>query len=147
MCIRDRDVDTKDEGIEEFNKYFLECGHLNTFTVQSWSGGYHYYFNYDPNNYKMVNYLTNSSGYRGKGLDLRAKGGVIIGGSTRGAYSGTTSAASTNIGINCHIISVRTDCVSWTYFQAPRAANFGGPAVSTFGFFKMNIDGFFKFPF
>jgi len=73
------DVDTKDEGIEEFNKYILEFGPLNTFTVQSWSGGYHYFFNYDPNNYKMVNYLTNSSGYRGKGLDIRTKGGFIIG--------------------------------------------------------------------
>ena len=75
------DIDTKDEGIEEFNKYILEFGPsvLSTYTVRSWSGGYHYYFNYDPNNYNMVNYLTNSSGYRGKGLDIRTKGGFIIG--------------------------------------------------------------------
>jgi hypothetical protein len=39
------DVDEKDEGIEEFNKYIIEYGEPQTITQKTPSGGYHYFLN------------------------------------------------------------------------------------------------------
>ena len=69
------DVDSKDDGVKELQKYLREYGALNTYTVSTPSGGFHYYFNYDPQNYLMATYLTNRTKYRNCGLDIRTNGG------------------------------------------------------------------------
>ena len=40
------DIDVKDDGLNEFQKYVLEHGIPNTLAVETPSGGFHYYFNY-----------------------------------------------------------------------------------------------------
>ena len=75
------DIDTKDEGIEEFNKYILKYGEPHTVKQKTQSGGFHYVFKYGSidkdNNFLIKNYLKNSSKYRNKGLDIRAEGGFF----------------------------------------------------------------------
>ena len=76
------DIDTKDEGVEEFNKYIERYDDPDTYQVQSRTGGYHYYFKYthsDPDVEVLLRRFTNSSKYRGKGLDIRTDGGYIVG--------------------------------------------------------------------
>ena len=73
------DVDSKDDGVKELQKYLREHGALNTYTVSTPSGGFHYYFNYDPQNYLMTTYLTNRTKYRNCGLDIRTNGGYVVG--------------------------------------------------------------------
>lgn len=77
------DIDVKDEGIEEFNKYIKQFGDIKTFIQTTPSGGKHYFFNYkhsNPSVQHLINFsLTNSSKYRGKGLDIRSNGGYIVG--------------------------------------------------------------------
>ncbi len=81
------DVDLKDEGFEEFNQYITEYGEPKTYKVRSRSGGFHYYFTYkhdDLDTFRIIDtVLTNSSGYRGKGIDIRTNGGYIIGAGSR----------------------------------------------------------------
>ena len=72
-------VDSKDDGVKELQKYQREHGALNTYTVSTPSGGFHYYFNYDPQNYLMTTYLTNRTKYRNCGLDIRTNGGYVVG--------------------------------------------------------------------
>lgn len=77
------DIDIKNDGLVEFNKYISEFGDPETFKVRSPSGGLHYYFKFtgynDNDQYIINNSLTNRSGYRGKGIDIRTKGGYIVG--------------------------------------------------------------------
>ena len=77
------DIDVQDEGIEEFNKYINQYSDINTFIQKSPSGGKHYFFTFKHSNHSvqhLINFsLTNSSKYRGKGLDIRSNGGYIIG--------------------------------------------------------------------
>ena len=40
------DIDVKDDGLAEFKKYIEEHGDINTFIVETPTGGFHYYFNY-----------------------------------------------------------------------------------------------------
>jgi hypothetical protein len=40
------DIDVKDHGLEEWNKYITRNGEINTVTVATPSGGLHYYFLY-----------------------------------------------------------------------------------------------------
>ena len=76
------DVDEKDEGIEEFQKYIEEHGDINTFKVQTPSGGYHLYFKYKSanadDNVLITSRLKTASKYRGKGIDIRSAGGYIV---------------------------------------------------------------------
>ena len=77
------DVDEKDDGVIEFNKYIEKYNKPNTFTVKSPNNGYHYYFKYTNSNesvqHLINNSLTNSSKYRnGKGIDIRTDGGYIV---------------------------------------------------------------------
>ena len=69
------DLDVKDDGVQEFQKYRTEFGTPKTLTVKTPSGGYHYYFNYshcDPDCKAMIdNYLRTRTKYRGKGVDIR----------------------------------------------------------------------------
>ena len=76
------DLDVKDDGVEEFKKYLAEHGNPNTLTVQTPSGGFHYYFNYSSKNADdevlIKTFLKNASKYRGKGIDIRSTGGYIV---------------------------------------------------------------------
>ena len=76
------DIDVKDFGLDEFQKYVLEHGIPNTLAVETPSGGFHYYFNYASANpedeFYIKNYLKNSSKYRGVGIDIRSDGGYIV---------------------------------------------------------------------
>ena len=44
------DIDIKDEGEIEFNKYITMYGDIPTLKIQTPSGGYHFYFNYMTDN-------------------------------------------------------------------------------------------------
>lgn len=77
------DVDEKDDGVIEFNKYIEKFGNPNTFTVKSVNNGFHYYFKYTNSNeatqHLINNSLKNTSKYRnGKGIDIRSNGGYIV---------------------------------------------------------------------
>ncbi len=76
------DIDVKDDGVREFRKYRREFGTPETPTVNTPSGGCHYYFNYsyeDPDTDLMIRtYLKNKTKYRGKGLDIRIDGGYVV---------------------------------------------------------------------
>lgn len=77
------DIDVIDEGVDEFNKYIEKYGNINTLIQKSPSGGKHYFFTFKhstPSVQHLINFsLTNSTKYRGKGLDIRSNGGYIIG--------------------------------------------------------------------
>ena len=76
------DIDFKDNGIEEFNKYIEQYGKINTFIVKTPNKGFHYYFLYENLNeatQHLINEcLTNKTKYRNRGLDIRTKGGYIV---------------------------------------------------------------------
>lgn len=76
------DIDNKDEGIEEFDKYIKIYGKPETLIVKSVNDGYHYYFTYkhslESATHLISNNLTNSTKYRGKGIDIRINGGYIV---------------------------------------------------------------------
>ena len=58
-----------------------------TYTVQTPSGGFHYYLNYVSANeqdaWLIQRYLRTRTKYRGKGLDIRAAGGYVVGAGSR----------------------------------------------------------------
>jgi len=76
------DIDFKDEGTEEFEKYKKLYGNIDTFIVKSPNNGFHYYFLYESKNegtqHLIDECLTNSTKYRNKGLDIRTNGGYIV---------------------------------------------------------------------
>jgi len=76
------DIDVKDEGIEEFNKYIELYDKPETLIVHSANNGFHYYFTYEHSSestkYLIENSLKNSTKYRGKGIDIRTNGGFIV---------------------------------------------------------------------
>ena len=76
------DIDVKDDGIEEFEKYISEHGEPNTVIIKTPSGGYHYYFQHahddEESQFLIQNYLNNKSKFRGKGIDIRSNGGYIV---------------------------------------------------------------------
>ena len=87
LIVLDVDVKKKNdrekvEGVQEFLKYIEQYGDVNTFTVKSPSGGFHYYFKYKHSSerakYLIENIVKTNTGYRNAGLDIRSNGGVII---------------------------------------------------------------------
>ena len=76
------DIDIKDNGLIEWNKYIDEYGEPLTYKVRTVSGGYHYYFkrsSTDDNKNELVfNYLTTKTKYRGVGIDIRNNGGYVV---------------------------------------------------------------------
>ena len=76
------DLDVKDDGIDEFQKYLDQHGNINTLIVETPSQGQHYYFNFShasPETKKIIDtYLKTASKYRGKGIDIRSNGGYIV---------------------------------------------------------------------
>jgi hypothetical protein len=78
------DVDTKDGGLEAFNEYVKIFGNIDTFCVKTCRDGYHYYFNATSKNEKddknIKKKITNSTKYRGVGLDIRCgQSGYVVG--------------------------------------------------------------------
>ena len=75
------DIDVKD-GVAEWQDYVKDHGDVQTLTVATPNKGLHYYFNYKTGdekvNFMIENYLKNSTEYRGKGIDIRTNGGVVI---------------------------------------------------------------------
>lgn len=76
------DVDYGDSGIDEFNEYISQYGEPLTVKQLSPNRGVHYFFNLpsdgDALYLSQLNQLTNSTKYRGKGLDIRSNGGYIL---------------------------------------------------------------------
>ncbi len=75
------DVDNKDNGLEEFDKFIKLFGDIETLTVKTPSGGIHLYFTYSHKDakalYLIENSLINKAKYRGTGIDIRSNGGYI----------------------------------------------------------------------
>ena len=76
------DVDAKNNGIEEMEKYYTEYGLIKTVKQITPSGGYHLIFKYTSSNnddqFLIDNYLKTKSLYRNVGIDIRSKGGFIV---------------------------------------------------------------------
>lgn len=75
------DVDVKDQGLAELNKYTDQNGPINTFTVRTQSGGLHFYFRYQNESeetQEIIKKCGNWTKLRGKGLDIRTSGGYVI---------------------------------------------------------------------
>ena len=76
------DVDKKNNGIEEMEKYYAEFGEPHTIKQNTPNGGYHLIFKYTSSNiddqFLIDNYLKTKRGFRHKGIDIRSKGGYIV---------------------------------------------------------------------
>ena len=75
------DVDVKDNGIEEMEKYIALYGEPQTIRQNTPSGGYHLIFKYTSSNsddqYLIDNYLKTDRAYR-SGIDIRSNKGYIV---------------------------------------------------------------------
>ena len=79
------DIDIKKEhkkeldGVSKINEYICTHGEIDTLTVQTPSGGTHYYFRYDGNNedvkYIVKHHLYTRSGIGGYSIDIRSDNG------------------------------------------------------------------------
>jgi hypothetical protein len=77
------DIDVKDHGLEEWNKYITRNGEPKTVTISTPSGGLHYYFLYnsknEANEQLLREHLYTQTKLRGAGLDIRSDGGYVVG--------------------------------------------------------------------
>ena len=71
------DVDVRNGGTEAINEYMREYGTIDTFTVGTPRGGWHYYFKYNSKD-QNDNYLKNGTDLRGVGLDFKTEGGYVV---------------------------------------------------------------------
>ena len=67
------DVDNKLDTIEKWNKLIKTHGEIDTYKIDTPSGGYHYYFEYEEEIPTSVNIIENMN------VDSRNNGGMIIG--------------------------------------------------------------------
>ena len=76
------DIDKKDRGLEELEKYIKKHGEIITVIQKSPNDGLHLMFTYDHSDkecaFLIEKYLKNKSKYRGKGIDARSNGGYIV---------------------------------------------------------------------
>lgn len=76
------DIDIKNKGFETFKEYLTINGNINTYTIKTTSGGYHYYFNAmtsnEEDNKIIKEKITNSKHYRGVGIDVRCGNGYAV---------------------------------------------------------------------
>jgi hypothetical protein len=76
------DIDVKDNGLEEWQKYIKRNGDINTVTVSTPSGGFHYYFLYHSKNETseqlLRDHLYTQTKLRNAGLDIRSDGGYVV---------------------------------------------------------------------
>lgn len=69
------DVDVAKGGLDFWNELVAEHGIPETFTVETGSGGRHYYFQYDD----RTSTLRNATGaIKKKGIDLKTTGGQVV---------------------------------------------------------------------
>jgi hypothetical protein len=75
------DVDVKDNGVEEMEKYIAIHGPLKTIRQNTPNGGYHLIFKYTSTSsndqYLIDNYLKTDRAYR-NGIDIRSNKGYIV---------------------------------------------------------------------
>ena len=76
------DIDVKDDGLVEMNKYIQQYGEPETLTIETPSGGKHYYFNLKTNN-PDLNYIIKTVCYTrskigGVGIDIRSNNGYVV---------------------------------------------------------------------
>lgn len=107
-------------GIEKFNEFISQFGPVNTFTVQSPSGGIHYYFLYESKNKAtnvLIQQLPNASEYFNSGIDIRTEKHNGNYGSSPGGYIvGPSSVINGNtytIINNTDIIEMSDDLAYW----------------------------------
>ena len=78
------DIDKKNDGIEEFQKYIDMYDEPQTVKQKSPNGGYHLIFNavsteYTTEENYLISLLKNKAGYRkGKGIDIRINNGYVV---------------------------------------------------------------------
>jgi hypothetical protein len=76
------DIDVKDNGLEEWNKFIERNGEPQTVTISTPSGGLHYYFLYssknESNEQLLREHLYTQTKLRGVGIDIRSDGGYIV---------------------------------------------------------------------
>ena len=105
------DIDFKDNGIIEFDKYISSYGKPQTLIQKSPNSGNHYFFSYEHSNkeveYLIQNCLTNKSKYRKVGIDIRSNGGYIL------ASPSKINGASYTVEQNKPIIEMPEQLVHW----------------------------------
>jgi hypothetical protein len=68
------DVDPKNNGLEALDRFVEEVGSpFKTLKARTGSGGFHFYFRYDP-----ARPVANSASQLGPGLDIRGEGGYVV---------------------------------------------------------------------
>jgi hypothetical protein len=67
------DIDVRENGLETWRKLITEHDIPKTLIVETGSGGYHVYFQYDP----RMDKLTNSK-VKGIGFDFKTTGGQVV---------------------------------------------------------------------
>ena len=104
------DIDVKDNGVNEFNKYIQAHGDINTYKVRTPSGGVHYYFTCKSSisvASGKIEYFKTASKYRDSGLDIRTNIGLII---TAGS---TTPKGSYTVMNNVDIVEMPLELIEW----------------------------------
>lgn len=69
------DIDIKDDGLTLWNSLCEKHTTPDTFTIQTGSGGYHYYFKYDENTKVLKNAVR---AIQGKGIDIKTTAGQVV---------------------------------------------------------------------
>lgn len=69
------DVDVSKGGLNFWNELVKQHGEPETLTVETPSGGYHYYFKYDDRTSKLRNA---TAAIKGSGIDLKSDGGQVV---------------------------------------------------------------------
>jgi len=112
------DIDKKDNGVDEMQRYIAEFGDIDTFTVQSPNEGYHLYFRYDhPNEddaFLIRQYMKNMLNFRGVGIDVRSNGGYIV------APGSTIKGRSYNIIKDLPILNIPSHLLNWLVVGATK---------------------------
>lgn len=106
------DIDTKNGGVDAFNEYVREFGNIDTYCVKTCRNGYHYYFNAtsqnNDDNELIKDKITNSTNYRGVGLDIRCgKSGYGVG------PGSVVNDGKYTVCKNMPIIDMPSDLISW----------------------------------
>lgn len=106
------DIDTRDGGLDAFNEYIREFGNIDTYCVKTCRNGYHYYFNAtsknENDNELIQDKITNSTNYRGVGLDIRCgKSGYVV------APGSIVNNGKYTVYKNMPIIDMPGDLISW----------------------------------
>jgi hypothetical protein len=71
IIVIDVDFNKNGLGLETFEKYFGKIEELNTLVTQSWNGGYHVFFKYNPD-------IKNSRALRDLNIDIHSDGRCVF---------------------------------------------------------------------